>query len=162
MKTGFLKSSIFSFILMLFTASVMAAQEGRVLDREPKRFGDYEVLFSAFPSTFLTPDVAKAAGLKRGPRTGLVNIAVRNVKSSDAGKAVKATFEGSKSINILGQQAGLNFKEINEGENAIYYMADFRFSHEEMIRFDISVKPEGSGRTHRFQFRQQFYEEGRK
>ncbi|MRI31578.1 DUF4426 domain-containing protein [Endozoicomonas sp. OPT23] len=162
MKRKFLKSSIFSFMVMLFAANTFAAQEGRILDREPKRFGDYEVSFSAFPSTFLTPEVAKAAKLKRGPKTGLVNIAVRNVKKSEAGKAVKATFEGSKSINIIGQQAGLKFKEINEGENAIYYLADFRYSHEEEIRFEISVKPEGSKRTHNFKFRQQFYEAGRK
>ena len=156
--------SQFSFLALLwaFAIGAMAAQEGRILDREPKRFGDFEVSFSAFPSTFLTPEIAKAAGLKRGPRTGLVNIAIRNVKKSEAGKAVKANFKGSKSINIIGQQAGLDFKEINEGENAIYYLADFRFSHEEMIRFDVSVKPEGSNRTHRFQFRQQFYEEGKK
>ena len=160
MKKYVSQFSLFT-LLWAFVVGAMAAQEGRMLDREPKRFGDYEVSFSAFPSTFLTPDIAKAAKLKRGPRTGLVNIAVRNVKNSESGKAVKATFAGSKSVNILGQQAALEFKEIDEGENAIYYLADFRFSHEEMIRFDISVKPEGSGRTHRFQFRQQFYEDGK-
>ncbi len=160
MKIRFSQISLFA-LLWVFVSGVMAAQEGRILDRAPKQFGDFEVSFSAFPSTFLTPDIAKAFKLNRGPRTGLVNIAVRNVKRSETGKAVTAVFDGSKSINLLGQQAGLDFKEIKEGDNAIYYLADFRFSHEEMIRFDISLKPEGSNRTHSFQFRQQFYEDGK-
>ena len=78
-------------LLMMFAVQTMASDipEGRVLDTTPKRFGDYEVTFSAFPSTFIPATTASAYKLKRGPKTGYVNITVRNVSKSETGKAVK-------------------------------------------------------------------------
>lgn len=153
-------SLVMGSLLMSSLAMAAAIPEAKTMDNTPKRFGDYEVHFSAFPSTFITPEIAKAYKLERGPRNGIVNISVRNVKSSEVGKAVTASLKGSQTMNLLSQSSNLTFNEVKEGD-AIYYLADFRFTHQEMLKFSIKVQPEGSGRSETFEFRQQFYEEGK-
>ncbi|MGI9281886.1 MAG: DUF4426 domain-containing protein [Endozoicomonas sp.] len=161
-QTIFLRSWLFSVLLALSVicgAHAAPVPEARVMNDKPARFGDYEVYYSAFPSTFIQPDIAKTYDLERGPKHGMVNIAVKNVRDSEEGKAVKATFDGI-ATNLLGQQSALKFKEIKEGD-AIYYLAGFRFSHEEMLKFSIKVQPEGSIQSHTLQFSQTFYEDGK-
>ncbi|WP_079253739.1 DUF4426 domain-containing protein [Endozoicomonas arenosclerae] len=157
---GLLLGACFSlWTSMVSVANAAPIPEAKVMNDKPVRFGDYEVSYSAFPSTFIQPDIAKTYNLERGPKNGLVNIAVRNVKNSEEGKAVKVTFDG-KAVNLLGQQSALKFKEIKEGD-AIYYLAGFRFSHQELLKFSVKVQPEGSTQSHTLQFSQTFYEDGK-
>ena len=44
---------------------------------EPERFGDLLVYRTVFNSSFLQPDTAANVGLERGPRHGVINIAVQ-------------------------------------------------------------------------------------
>ena len=133
--------------------------EARVLKNESLRFGDYEVYFSAFNSTFIAPEITRVYQLERDPKHGLVNIAVRNVKDSEVGKAVTAQLDGQHK-NLLQQSVSLKFQEVKEGP-AIYYLAGFRFSNEELLEFSIDVKPEGSDTSYRVKFRQKFYQDGK-
>ena len=144
---------------MVSTAVAADVPEARTLKNEPMRFGDYEVHFSAFNSTFIAPDIAKAYELERSSKHGLVNIAVRHVKDSEIGKAVTANLDG-KHKNLLQQSVPLKFREVKEG-SAVYYLAGFRFSNEEMLEFSIDVKPEGSDRSYPVKFRQKFYQDGK-
>eukprot|EP00213_Chloropicon_mariensis_P000134 CAMPEP_0197478512 /NCGR_PEP_ID=MMETSP1309-20131121/27073_1 /TAXON_ID=464262 /ORGANISM="Genus nov. species nov., Strain RCC998" /LENGTH=81 /DNA_ID=CAMNT_0043019929 /DNA_START=74 /DNA_END=316 /DNA_ORIENTATION=- len=41
-----------------------------------KDFGEYKVLWSVLPSTFLDPEVAKANNLQRSKGIGIVNISI--------------------------------------------------------------------------------------
>ena len=155
-----MKTKIISLILGSFLVSGAWAApipEARTLRNEPFRFGDFEVHYSAFNSTFLVPDVARKYQLERSPRYGLINISVRDV-GSQLGKAVSASLEGHLQ-NLLQQKTALTFREIKEGL-VIYYLAGFRFSNEEMLEFNIDVKPEGSDEVHKVRFRQQFYQDG--
>lgn len=145
-------------VLMTSGAWAATVPEAKTLKNDPMHFGDYEVYFSAFNSMFITPDIAKAYKLERSPKHGLVNIAVRNVKDSDLGKAVPARLNGQHK-NFLQQFSSMDFQEIKEGE-AIYYLAGFRFSNEEMLEFNIDVMPEGSDRQYTVKFRQKFYQDG--
>ncbi len=47
-----------------------------------KELGPWQVHYSAFNSSFLTPEVAKAYGLERSRYNGIVNIAVQNKQGS--------------------------------------------------------------------------------
>ena len=109
--------------------------EARQLSYEPVRMGHYDVYYSTFNSSFLEPDVARAYQLERNPRTGILNIAIRDVEKSELGKAVTARITGETS-NLLSQKTGLKFHEVKEG-NAIYYLASFRFTNEETLKFAI-------------------------
>lgn len=152
-------AAVTASVMVMSSAFAAPVPEARTLKNDPMRFGDYEVHFSAFNSTFIAPEIAKAYKLERSPKHGLVNIAVRNVKDSEVGTAVTALLEGQHK-NLLQQSVPLQFMEVKEG-TAVYYLAGFRFSNEEMLEFSIDVKPEGSDKSYPVTFRQTFYQDGK-
>ena len=151
----------FRLLLLMFAAvSAQATDhlpEAKTVSYQPARFGDYEVHYSAFNSTFVAPGIAERYRLQRGGNYGIVNIAIRNVKTSDSGRAITGKVRGSRQ-NLLSQSSGLEFQEVQES-GAIYYLAGFRFSGEELLKFSIDVTPNGSARTETIQFEQKFYQE---
>ncbi|GAC1031449.1 DUF4426 domain-containing protein [Pseudomonas sp. No.21] len=112
-------------------------------------FGDLDVHYSAFNSSFLQPDVAAAVGLIRSKTQGVVNIAVLK-----AGKASTAQVSGQVK-DLLGKVTPLTFKQVNEG-GAIYYLAQFPFSQREMLNFTLTVQ-QGGGAPNTFNFDQEFF-----
>lgn len=122
-------------------------------DNRPYReYGDLKVFFSAFNSSFIQPDVASSYNIVRGKDKGLVNIAV--VKNGQTG-GMPAAVKGTVS-NIFGQQQVLEFAEIRE-ENAVYYLAPFRFDKEDWMTFKIDVSPDSGQATHSLTFQRKFY-----
>lgn len=147
-------------LLAALQAGVQAADhmpDARLINYKPLRFGDYEVHYSAFNSSFIAPEIAERYSLERSGNYGIVNVAVRNVKDSDSGKAITAQVTGSRQ-NLLSQKSGLKFQEIQEA-GAVYYLAGFRFPGDELLKFSINVTPTGSARTETIQFEQKFYQE---
>ena len=86
-----MKRILFAGLLMLVTAAAFA-QSGP--GQSPQRFGDLLVYHNTFNSSYLQPDIAAAAGLQRGPRQGVVNIAVQRM-TEDGIQVVDAKVEGS-------------------------------------------------------------------
>ncbi|MCG6407256.1 DUF4426 domain-containing protein [Vibrio fluvialis] len=116
---------------------------------------DVEVHYSAFNSTFLTPQVAKSYKLTRNGYSAVLNISV--LDTSTVGKpAVEAKLSGQVK-NLIGNMRELEFSEVKEG-NAIYYLAEFPISNEEDLSFDIDVNAglKGAGKL---RFTQKFYVE---
>ncbi|NRF65214.1 DUF4426 domain-containing protein [Vibrio coralliilyticus] len=120
-----------------------------------KTIKDVEVHYSAFNSTFLTPQVARSYKLKRNGYSAIINISV--LDNYQAGKpAITAKVSGSAK-NLIGQTKTLEFREIKEG-SAIYYLAEFPISEEENLTFNIDVNAGNKG-TGRLKFTQKFYVE---
>jgi len=113
-------------------------------------FGDYDVHYIAFNSGFLQPDIAAAAGLVRSKTLGVVNVSVLK-----AGKPTVALVSGTVK-NLLGQERPLTFKQLKEGEDAIYYLAQFPFESRETLRFYLNVQPIGE-QPISFNFTQEFF-----
>ena len=60
--------------------------------------------------------------------------------------------------NLLEQRAGLDFREIREGD-AIYYLAEVRHTDRETLRFHVEITtPDGITRALKFQ-QQMFWDE---
>lgn len=114
-------------------------------------FGDYDIHYIAFHSSFLTPEIASAAGLVRSRNQGVLNVAVQ-----EAGKPISAQVSGTMT-NLLGQQRTLNFRQVREDE-AVYYLTQFPIDTQELLRFDLNVQPAG-GRPIGIQFEQEVYPE---
>ena len=93
----------------------------------------WEIHYIALNTTFLTPKIAAAYGITRGPDRGLVNISIL-----EDGKAVARPLRGSFR-NLLGQTTELRFEEVREGES-IYYLAPYRFQDRETLRFELEVR----------------------
>jgi len=118
-----------------------------------QRFGDLEVHYNVFNSSFLQPNVAAAAGLARSKTQGVVNVVVMR-----AGKAVPNASVTGTLKNLMGQSKTLNFQRVAEGEGdqqAVYHLAQFGMTEREVLTFDIKVQ-EG-GKSHSLNFNQEVF-----
>lgn len=138
-----------SLILFSFTA-ISRAETGFDPD-------DFEVNYSVFNSTFIKPDTASSYNIVRSFNRALVNIAV--LKTVDNGTMpVRAKVSGSSSDLIRSTE--LDFREINEGKS-IYYIAEFKFSHDEVRNFTIDVELENGMKLDTVKFSQRMYRDDR-
>lgn len=117
-----------------------------------KKLGTMNVHYMAIGSTFFTPEIAKVYGITRSRYNGLVNISVLdNTQTATPAKSVSIT---GKAKNNLGQFKNLEFKEVKEGD-AIYYLAQVSYNHEETIHFDLTIT-DGKEKQ-QLKFSQKFY-----
>ncbi len=136
----------FSFFLTLLCTAFSAHAEQFV------KFGAYEVHYVTIPTTFLKSDVASNYGIVRGKNRSMVNISILEGGT----RPVRSGVSGSVT-NLLGQERTLPFRVVEEGE-AIYYLAEYRHSDEEHLRFSIDIDlPDGNSRT--LDFQQKVYAE---
>jgi len=118
-------------------------------------FGDYIVHFNAQSTTMLPAQVARAFGIQRSENRAMLNITILRRSEGADDTAVEAEVDVAAS-NLLGQVKNVRLRELREGE-AIYYIGEMTVANEEIIKFDISVQPEGVERPYEFSFKQQFY-----
>lgn len=111
--------------------------------------GALDIHYIVFNSSFLQPEIAKAAGLERGK-----NIAVLNVSPLRDGKGEKSTVTGTLT-NLMSQAKTLQFREIDEGD-AVYYIAQFPIDGRELLKFDIRLV-DGTGQSHSLKFNQEVF-----
>ncbi len=112
-------------------------------------FGELDVHYSVFNSSFLQPDVAAAAGLTRSKTVGVLNIAALK-----DGKGQVAKVSGTLK-NLLGQTSELKFKQVLES-GAVYYLAEFPLRQREMLTFSIQVQI-GDAAPHTLTFNQEVF-----
>ncbi|WP_426205254.1 DUF4426 domain-containing protein [Pseudomonas sp. TWP3-1] len=121
--------------LFVLTACLsISAMAADVIKGERKQtFGDVTVHYNTFNSTFLTPDIAKAAELIRSKNQGVINVSV--IK---AGKPVIAQVTGTVK-DLTSQSVPLTFRQITE-QGAIYYIAQYPVEQQEVRTFEIKVQ----------------------
>ncbi|WP_339906355.1 DUF4426 domain-containing protein [Pseudomonas guineae] len=133
-------------IALLFIALCLSLP---ALAERKQSFGDLDVHYIAFNSSFLQPDIAAANGLVRSKTLGVVNISVLK-----DGKASNASVSGEVK-DLVGRNQPLTFKQVTEGE-AIYYLAQFPFNQQELLRFTITVRA-ADGVAHSIEFNQEVF-----
>jgi hypothetical protein len=121
--------------LFLLTACLSAtAMAADVIKGERQEtFGDVTVHYNTFNSTFLTPDIAKAAELVRSKNQGVINVSVLK-----DGKPLIAQVSGSVK-DLTSQTVPLKFKQITE-QGAVYYIAQYPVDQQEIRTFEIKVQ----------------------
>jgi len=121
--------------LLLLTACLSAsALAADVIKGERKEtFGDVTVHYNTFNSTFLQPDIAKAAELIRSKHQGVINVSV--IKD---GKQLIANVTGTVK-DLTSNSVPLNFRQITE-QGAIYYIAQYPVEQQETRTFEIKVQ----------------------
>ncbi|KIF64886.1 homoserine acetyltransferase [Pseudomonas fluorescens] len=121
--------------LLLLTACLSAtAMAADVIKGERKEtFGDITVHYNTFNSTFLQPDIAKAAELIRSKNQGVINVSV--VKD---GKPVIASVTGTIK-DLTSNSVALKFRQVTE-QGAIYYIAQYPVPQQETRTFEIKVQ----------------------
>lgn len=129
-------------------ASAAGEDDGQVF----QRLGDWEVHYSAFPSTFLLPDIATLYNLSRSNSQGVVNISVLDATSPER-SAQRVNVDGY-ALSIAGVRRDLSFRRHTDGD-AIYYIAQIPHGKEDEFRFFITVRQGNT--TEELNFRHTFY-----
>jgi hypothetical protein len=128
-------------LCLLFTLPAFAERK--------QTFGELDVHYSVFNSSFLQPDIAAAAGLTRSKTVGVLNIA-----AIEGGKGQPAKVSGTLK-NLLGQTVELQFKQVLES-GAVYYLAEFPLREREILTFTVNVQI-GDGAPHTLTFNQEVF-----
>jgi hypothetical protein len=139
--------SIFT-LLLFFCMSAVAQQQ--------QTFGDFEVHYSAFNSSMLSVEIAKAYGIQRSDSRALINITVLKLNDDETTTAVKAKVTAT-GRNLTGQTREIDMREINENDEAIYYIGELSARNREMFDFTVLATPEGKEEPLIIKFRQQFF-----
>ena len=147
MKT-LLKALALLAVMLSATATAQQAQ----------KFENYTVHYNALNSSLISPDVAKVYGIRRSDSRALINISVLKNAENQLPMAVKAKVTAS-GRNLTGQTRKIEMREINEADDAIYYIGELSVSNMETFDFTVLVTPEGQNKPFNVKFRQQFYTE---
>ena len=138
---------LLSFLLVACLSTTALAADAIKGERK-EVFGDTTVHYSTFISTFLQPDIAKAAQLVRSKNQGVINVSV--IK---AGKPQVTQVSGSVK-DLSSRTVPLSFKLITE-QGAIYYIAQFPVEQQETRTFTINVAI--GGKTETISFNQELF-----
>ncbi|MBT9264650.1 DUF4426 domain-containing protein [Pseudomonas sp. MG-9] len=120
-------------VLLAACLSLSAVAADAIKGERKEVFGDVTVHYNTFNSTFLTPDIAKAAELVRSKNQGVINVSV--IKD---GKTLSATVTGTVK-DLTSQSVPLNFRQVTE-QGAIYYIAQYPVEQQETRTFEIKVQ----------------------
>lgn len=140
------------FIKLLVICATLFSASFSVNAENMKKMGSMNVHYIALGASFLTPEIATEYGIERSRFNGLINISVLD-NSKARNPAKKVALIGT-ARNDLGQIKQLEFAEVVEGD-AIYYLAQVRFSDEETFHFDIKITD--GKESHQLKFSQKFY-----
>jgi len=145
-------------ILFKTLALIAALTSLPAIAQQAQEFGDYIVHYNALSSSLITPEVAKAYGIRRSDSRALMNISVLKNAEGQTAKAVKAKVTAS-GRNLTGQTRNVEMREIDDGDGAIYYIGELSVRNMETFDFTVMVSVEGQSEPFNVKFRQQFYTE---
>lgn len=126
----FITHYIATFITFLVFAGHASADQ--------QNFGDYDLNYTIFESTFLQPNVARQYGFTRSKSKGMLNVALLKKNQGQLPTPTPAIVT-AKVKNLLGQIVKLEFTTIKEGD-AIYYIAPFSKTDDEILQFEITAR----------------------
>lgn len=119
------------------------------------RFGQYQLHYNTFESTFLQPNIASQYGFVRSKGTGLLNVAVTKDVAGET-PAPQAAIVTATVTNLIGQRVKLEFTTIEEGD-AIYYIAPFTKTNDEILKFSVSAKLNADAAPLQVEFQRHVY-----
>jgi hypothetical protein len=129
----------------------------QLMAQQAQDFGEYSVHYNALNSSLLTPEVARAYGIRRSDSRALINISVLKNTGGQTATAVKANVVTS-GRNLTGQTRTVSMREISDS-GAVYYIGELSVRNMETFDFSVLVTPEGESQAFTLKFRQQFYTE---
>lgn len=143
-----MKTPLSLLALALFLPFAVQAEQAQ-------KFGDVEIHYNALSTNDLAPEVARNYKLTRSKSRGLLTISVLKKNSMGASFPVPAEVKVN-AITVYNQLVSVDMREIKEG-SAIYYLGEYGIVPTESLKFNISVKPEGSAQPYSFEYQQSFY-----
>ena len=138
------------FGMLIYSVSSFAQQS--------QDFGDYVVHYNALNTNLIPPQVAQGYGIKRSSSRALLNVTVLRKVMNTPGTPVKAQVKAA-GTNLTGQRRDIEIREINDQDEAVYYIGELPVHNMETYQFTIEVTVDGESDPLMVKFRQQFYTE---
>jgi len=148
---------ILTLSLLIFSVLAFAQIDQPKEIETAKKFGAYTVHYNVFNSKSIPAEVANLYKLTRSKDIALVNISLTKTENGVATLGLPAKVS-VKAVNLMQQVKTLEFMEIKEPE-ATYYIAKFRHTNEEDIRFEVSVVPESETKPFTVSFTRKLFTE---
>jgi hypothetical protein len=123
-------------IVAMLTLSSLLLGSTQASAQQSTRLGPWEVHYNAFNSTLLRAEMAQQYKLERSSTLATLNITV--LAAELPGKPAQQVKVSGYSMNPLSQQQRLQFNQVVEGD-AVYYLAQVRFTNLETLRFFITI-----------------------
>lgn len=139
-------NSLIGYTLLLLAGLSCSANAEQKIVKD-----NWDIHYIAFPSTFLEPSVAKAYDLQRSRYQALINL---SVLGNQNGMKPQRVFISGTAKNLLGQTTQLEFTRVDE-KDATYYLAQLKYSNEEIFNFDITIRK--GDRVEKLKFKKKFY-----
>jgi hypothetical protein len=133
------------------TLALLALAIGAASAQRLQVTGEYQVHYSAFPSGFLTPEVARDYRILRSRVRGVLLVSVKR-----AGRPVEARIEARAGPGG-GRLQPLTLRPVRT-DGAISYIGSFTIADGESRQFRLEIAPVG-GDPIAVSFSQQFFEE---
>lgn len=146
-------------LLLLFTLFSLAlpVQAEQAADLESiKHFGKYEIHYSVFNTSFISPEVSRSYGIVRAKDKAMLNVSVLMRGKDGIKRPVTAKVSGTQSDLI--HKLEMQFKEVRE-QNALYYLASFDIRHKTKVFFYLLVQPEGESSPIKVEFNRTLYKD---
>ncbi len=124
--------------------------------QQAMEFDHYTIHYNAFSSSLIAPEVAKVYGIRRSDSRALINIAIMMKDGDETTDPVKAKVTAT-GRNLTGQTRNINMREIDEGDEAVYYIGELSVRNRETFDFTVLVTPEGNSKPYTVKIRQQFF-----
>ena len=137
-------------LLLTFSTSTPAQQ---ATDIE-----NFTIHYNAINTSQLPPQVAQSYGIQRSSSRALLNITILDNASGEP-VPVQASAISASARNLTGQTRSIELREVNESDEAIYYIGQFRVNNMETFDFTVTANVEGRAEPLELKFRQQFYTE---
>ena len=147
-----------AIILSIFISLPAFAQINQPKEiQTSQKFGEYTVHYNVFNSKMVPAQIAETYKLLRGKDTVLINISLTKTEAGATSLGLPAKVS-VKAVNLMQQSKAVEFIEIKETD-ATYYLAQFRHTNEEDIRFEVSVLPEGESKPLNVSFTRRLFTE---
>ncbi len=141
-------------LALLALAFVLSGIAAPLQAEQKQMLGPYEAHYVVVQSTFFSEEIAGKYGIVRGRDRALMNLSFLDESLNPVAVSLSGV-----SKNLLSQEEALEFREVREGP-AIYYLAEFRHTDRETLRFRIQVTTP-DGETRELAFQQQMFWDGR-
>ncbi|MFL6715744.1 MAG: DUF4426 domain-containing protein [Burkholderiaceae bacterium] len=126
-----------TLLVILVAASGPALSQAHVSEE-----GAFRLRASTVSSETLPESTAKAHGIERDPRRGVLNVTIlHNEKSGE--KTMRGDVEAT-ARDLTGQKRTVPMKEV-DANGYVSYMGTYDFVRGEVIDFLIDAKPQGGG-----------------
>ena len=133
--------------LLAALVAICLGQSGNAAQFE--KWGDFEIHYTTLSSMLIPGEVAALHDITRADNRIVINISVKKSEQPVAA-AVTGQF-----INLLHQTVALEFREVKEA-NAIYYLASHTVDERDILKFELTIAPDGAT-PYQLKFMRQYY-----